>query len=66
MNDPNRLNWLHSALGKDGAPEPPALDSGRAKDLIARALMYPGSLTPQEIQELAASALSHLIMLKRA
>ena len=66
MADQEPTNWLYSALGKDGAPEPPAIDSDRIKDLIARALMHPDEIRPHEVQELAASALSHLVALKKA
>lgn len=62
---PKEPNWLAAALGKAGAPAPPAVNSDRIKDMLGRALLQPGSLSAVEVQELAASVVGHLVNLKR-
>ena len=57
-------DWLAVSLGKTDSPKPPELGSERIKGFLSRALLEPGSLTPHEVQELAASVLSHLIKRK--
>ena len=56
--------WIDAVLRSDGSGSPPALDSERTKDLMGRALLQPKSLTAEEVQELAASALDHLVTCK--
>lgn len=57
-------NWLAVSLGKQESPQPPDLGSDRVKDLVGRALLTPGAMTPSEVQELAASVISHLVKAK--
>lgn len=54
-------NWLHAAMGKPGAPQPPALNSDRIKGFLGRALLKPGDLSAVEVQELAAAVLTYLV-----
>lgn len=53
--------WIDAVLKGDGSETPPALNSARSKDLMKRALLQPESLSADEVQELAASALHHLV-----
>ena len=52
-----KWKWIDAVRELDGSASPPPLDSERAKDLMARALLQPESLTAEEVQDLAASAL---------
>lgn len=58
--------WFDRATGRNGAPAPPPLRSERIKALIGRAILAPHEIKPDEIQELAASALNSLIRAKDA
>ena len=45
-------------------PTPPDIMSARTKALLGKALTQPKTLTPQEIQELAASVVFHLVKVR--
>lgn len=45
-------------------PQPPPTDP-RIKTLLGRALLKPASLSPPEVQEMAASLVYHLLSKKR-
>ena len=45
-------------------PTPPDIMSARTKGLLGKALTQPTTLTPQEIQELAASVVFHLVKVR--
>jgi hypothetical protein len=54
-------DWLDFFLRGATAPRPPPLHSDRVKDLAARGLLQPRSLSEADIQELAAAVVAHLV-----
>ena len=52
--------WLGSEFKRRGLPRPPDLTSDRMKATLSKCLLYPETVAPSEVQELAAAVVYHL------